>query len=165
MSDYLPFQDTTVNADTSIGNIMSLLAEAKFTKTMHYREGDRVVIAAERDGAMFQFEAHVDRVLARLKSYRSRYRANSREALERKARNIAWRIVYNQIKNACDIIRYDVGDVAEVFGGYLQMNHPKRGRLSLAEFIISEAAEGRIDRPMLPSPINGLDFCKHVEEK
>ena len=69
-----------------------------------------------------------------------------------KARRIAWRVLWYQIKVACDIIKYEVQDVVEVFGGNLVYIDPKDGETTLARLIIKQAEAGEIELPQIEAP-------------
>jgi hypothetical protein len=146
----LPYGNTTVPVARSIGEIMGVLQEVGFTKTAQYCENGRYVIAAERDGIQFQWEAKTAAIVQVLQAKRRRnYGAVDYEG---QARRIAWRILWYQIKVACDMIKYEVQDIAEVFGGNLIFKDPQKGKISLARFIVEQTTSGKIQLPRIEAP-------------
>jgi len=146
----LPYGNTTVPATKSIGDIMGLLQTVGFNKTAQFYSDGRHIVLAEHDGIQFRWEAKTGAIIQALQPQRRR----TRRTIDYKdqALRIAWRVLWHQIKVACDIIRYEVQDVAEVFGGNLIYNDPKHGEISLAQYITNEAASGKIQLPQIEAP-------------
>jgi hypothetical protein len=146
----LPYGNTTVPVARSIGEIMGVLQEVGFTKTAQYCDNGRYVIAAERDGVQFQWEA---RTAAIIKVLQPKRRGRRRIVdYQGQADRIAWRILWCQIKVACDMIKYEVQDIAEVFGGNLIFEDSRKGKISLARFIVEQATSGKIQLPRIEAP-------------
>ncbi len=142
--NYFPFQDTSISADRSIGEIVGLLKEVGFDRIAQiYDQGADAVIAVYR-GTEFVFQADSKKIADVLWD---RYNGHSktREDFEEQAKRIAWRILWNQVKNQSDVIKYEVAPVSSVFGGYLSFHDQQGKRTTLAELITSEIEAGRIE--------------------
>ena len=133
----MPYQDTTISPSKSIGQIMEMLTDVGFERVGQMSEKGRHVVLAQHGTSQFRFEANTEKIFNVL------YQRRSRERAELQARRIAWRIIWNQVKNACDAIRYDVVEVADVFGGYLEFSTPE-GRTTLGRFVAQGVASGAI---------------------
>lgn len=93
-------------------------------------------IIAEHDGASFCFEVDV----AQIKAVLSKRTYMAQSDLQRRAENIAWRILYNKVKATCDVIKYQVETVGVAFGGYLTWN-TKDGPIKLGDVMAKKIAE------------------------
>jgi hypothetical protein len=135
---YMPFQDTKVSAEQSMGAIMGLLKDTGFQRVAQVYDNGHERIIAVYEGAEFVFEANSKKISGWLWQ---RGRITGAEA-ERRAKNVAWRIVWNQVKNACDLIKWNVVEVAEIFGGQLAFGPDRK---KLASFIVEKIHAGEIE--------------------
>lgn len=145
----LPYGNTTIPATKSIGDIMELLQNIGFNKTAQFYDDGRYVVIAEYNKIQFRWEAQTKGIRAAIEPKRWTGKTVDYEV---KARRIAWRVLWHQIKVACDIIKYEVQDVSEVFGGNLVYIDPEHGETTLAKMITRQAEAGAIQLPQIEAP-------------
>ena len=145
----LPYGNTTIPATKSIGNIMELLQDVGFDKTAQLFDNGRHIVMGQYGGIQYRWEARIDGIRQVIQPKRWTNKVVDYDA---KARRIAWRVLWYQIKVACDIIKYEVQDVVEVFGGNLVYIDPKDGETTLARLIIKQAEAGEIELPQIEAP-------------
>lgn len=145
----LPYGNTTIPATKSISDIMALLQDVGFDKTAQLFDNGRHIVMGQYGGIQYRWEARIDGIQQVIQPKRWTNRVVDYDA---KARRIAWRVLWHQIKVACDIIKYEVQDVVEVFGGNLVYIDPKDGETTLARLIIKQAEAGEIELPQIEAP-------------
>ena len=145
----LPYGNTKIPATKSIGDIMELLQAVGFDKTGQLFDNGRHVVMGQYKGVQYRWEARVEGIRRAIEPKRWTGKTIDYDA---KARRIAWRVLWHQIKVACDIIKYEVQDVVEVFGGNLVYIDPEHGETTLARLITRQAKNGDITLPQIEAP-------------
>ncbi len=152
----LPYSNTTIPATKSIGDIMELLQDVGFEKTAQLYDNGRHIVMGQYKGIQYRWEARIEgihqAVLPKRYTGGPSRRRKTASDYEIKARRIAWRVLWHQIKVACDIIKYEVQDVSEVFGGNLVYIDPEHGETTLAKMITRQAEAGVIQLPQIEAP-------------
>lgn len=152
---YFPFQNTSISINKSTSDIVELLETLGFDTVAQLSQQSRKIVIATYKGAEFRFEANADEICSALMKGKPR---TDRQELKDQSYRIAWRLLWNQVKNSCDVIRYKAADIAQVFGGFLVVNQPDGGRVGLAQLIVGEIEAGR-----MPSSKLGEQFL--IEDK
>ncbi len=150
---YMPFETTTKSVNDSASRVVALLEDLGFDEVGQFsKKGHKIVIAVHK-GIQFRFEANADEIFEVLRSAKPR---TNQEWLRSQSYRIAWRLLWNQVKNSCDVIRYKALDIAQVFGGYLVFDHPEHGKVGLAQLITQQVETGKL----LPMSILGEGTSK-----
>ncbi len=142
---YLPYQDTTVSVAKSMAKTIEALEEIGFTKIAQISDDGRRYVVAEHKGATFTFEANIDNIKSVLQSHKQ-YRIPD---LQEKAERVAWRILFNRVKSSVDSLKYQVEELAEVFGGHLSFNQDGQ-QLYLANVIAEQIENGNLQSNGFP---------------
>lgn len=134
----LPFENTEVPSERSIGAAIGLLVESGFEKVGQIiAEGETQILAQYR-GASFIWSPKCDLVYKAVTNQkRGRYDSVD---MKNRARRMAWRLIYFEIKAATDSVKYQAASVAEVFGGRL-MVQDHTGKPRFYAELITEAIE------------------------
>lgn len=138
---YFPFQNTGISPNQSASHIVELLESLGFdTVGQLSRQSQKIVVATYR-GAEFRFVANADEIFNAMVKEKPR---TDRQWIRDQSSRIAWRLLWNQVKNSCDVLRYKAADIAQVFGGFLVINQPDGKQIGLAQLIIDEVEAGRM---------------------
>jgi|GEM_PF-5358045 len=138
---YFPFQNTSISANQSASNIAELLESLGFDTVGQLSRQSHKIVVATYKGAEFRFEANADEIFNAMVKEKPR---TDRQWISDQSSRIAWRLLWNQVKNSCDVLRYKAADIAQVFGGYLVINQPDGKQVGLAQLIIDEVEAGRM---------------------
>lgn len=136
---YFPMESTKVPVSRSMNDISEMLRAADFETVGTVVERGQPMVYAEREGIRFIFRAQIDYIFDALKPKRNRF---DEVALRKKAERIAWRLLHEQVKAACDLVKYEIANVVEVFAGFLvypgKAGRPER----LADVIMEQVQAG-----------------------
>jgi len=138
---YFPFENTNKSPNQSASDIVELLESLGFETVGQLSQRSRKIVVATNKDAEFRFEANADEIYRVLVDGKPR---TDKQHLREQSFRIAWRLLWNQVKNSCDVIRYQAADIAQVFGGYLVINKQDGTQIGLAQLIVSEIEAGRI---------------------
>jgi len=110
VSNYMPYQNTTISERKSMLQVQELLEGAGFDQvaTVCEKKSGRRAVIAMYGGAEFRFE--IDTVAMR-------------EKISKRVRidvmKVGWRLMWAQVKETCDGIKWGVITPAQAFSGYL----------------------------------------------
>jgi len=145
----LPYGNTTIPATKSIGDIMELLQSVGFDRTMQMFDNGRYVVMGQYKGIQYRWEAQTKGIRSAIEPKRWTAKTIDYDA---KARRVAWRVLWYQIKVACDILKYEVQDVTEIFGGHLVYFDQDGKETTLARMITERAKTGEFKLPQIEAP-------------
>lgn len=150
--NYLPFQDTTISASRSLGQIVEMLVEIGFSEVAQLTIQGVKSVRAAHNGAVFEFVANIDGIKQTLQDQRVR-RPYSAGDLQARAEKIAWRILYNRVKCTVDAVKYEVETLAQSMGGRLLLTKSNNESVYFADYIVEQIEAGKITAGQLTKPL------------
>lgn len=150
--NYLPFQDTTVSASRSLGQIVEMLIDIGFSEVAQFTINGVKSVRAAHNGAVFEFVASIDGIKQALQKQRSR-RSYSAGDLQARAEKIAWRILYNRVKCTVDAVKYKVETLAQSMGGRLLLTKANNESVYFADYVVEQIEAGKITAGQLTQPL------------
>lgn len=150
--NYLPFQDTTISASRSLGQIVEMLVEMGFSEVAQFTIQGVKSVRAAHNGAVFEFVANIDGIKKTLQAQRVR-RPYSAGDLQARAEKIAWRILYNRVKCTVDAVKYGVETLAQSMGGRLLLTKSNNESVYFADYVVEQIEAGKITASQLTKPL------------
>lgn len=139
---YLPFMDSEVPADRSQSQILNSLKDLGFERIASLVDNGEYLILAQYKGASFRFSVDVQEIMKALQPARMTRGYNETKA-KAKAERIGWRLMAQQVKASCDLIKYKVNTMAQAFGGNLLVYDKTGAGTSLADIIVADVEAGK----------------------
>jgi len=150
--NYLPFQDTTISASRSLGQIVEMLVEIGFSEVAQFTIQGVKSVRAAHNGAVFEFVANIDGIKEKLQDQR-RHRSYSPGDLQARAEKIAWRILHARVKCTVDAVMYEVETLAQSMGGRLLLTKASGDSVYFADYVVEQIEAGKITAGQLTKPL------------
>lgn len=149
---YLPFQDSTVSASRSLGQIVEMLVEMGFSEVAQFTIQGVKSVRAAHNGAVFEFTVSIDSIKQTLQDKRTRGYYSVGD-LQARAEKIAWRILYHRVKSTVDAVKYQVETLAQSMGGRLLLTKADNKSVYFADYVVQKIEEGKISASQLTTPL------------
>ena len=149
--NYLPFQDTTISASRSLGQIVDMLVEMGFSEVAQFTIQGVKSVQAAHNGAIFEFVANIDGIKRRLQKQRSSTYPPA--DLQARAEKIAWRILHARVKCTVDAVKYEVETLAQSMGGRLLLTKADNKPVYFADYVVEQIEAGKITAGRLTGPL------------
>lgn len=152
----LPFQNTKIEPEQSIGEIAKMLRQVGFDDIAQITSNGQWAVRFGHSGLFFHFQVQPEAIKAKLlanigsrkrqdMSWDKSYKEKIEQQLYDQALRMGWRYLREHVKAICDGIKFGAITPAQGFGGHAVLPGPDGTQITLADHLTQAAKDGKLD--------------------